>query len=150
MKVLQITDLKLAEHARISYRAFVEPDVTIEDIQKPEFWGNVANSKFNHPTAILTEVQVVWKDNSRVVDLFVVGVADNAALVHIKHVTELHSGNSVVETKAGEFEIRWGGPKALWRVYRKSDGAIVSELNKTKEHAQESLDDYLSRITKVA
>lgn len=150
MKSILAKDISLAEHTKFSYRVFVEQETTIEDIKRPEFWAHVVKSHFDSPYSVFPHVEVIWKDNSKIVDLVVVAVAEAAALVHIKNVMEIHSGNAVVKTTAGDFEIKWGGPKALWRVYRKSDAAIISELNASKEDAQKALDEYLAKITKAA
>lgn len=148
-KTLSPADIHVMERVRLDYRVFVEADVTLEDIKRPEFWTHVVRSHLDQKGSILPLIEVVWKDRSKVVDLYVASCAESAALVVIKSITDIHNGDRVVNIDNQEYEIKWSGPKTKWRVYRKSDGELLGS-GLEKPDAEKFLDEYIAKITKAA
>jgi hypothetical protein len=148
-KTLSPVDIAPIAHSRLDYRVFVEPDVTLEEFENPSFWMHVAKTKFDQKGSILPLCEAVWKDKSKVVDFYVVEVAEGAARIHIKTVTLIHGGNETVKIAVDEFDIKHQG-RGKFRVYRKSDGALLVENLDGKEAARAFITEYAEKLRKAA
>jgi hypothetical protein len=136
MKALIPTHLKAAEYARGHWRVVVPLDIEQLDALKPEYWAHVANI-----VKVGDKIELFAEDGSWYVETIALYVAKATvklgAISGAVFSTELPKG-FVTE----DFEIKWSGPRALWRVIRLKDKSVVHTGAATREIAAAWLNDY--------
>ena len=116
------TNLMLAEHANVRYYHTARRGVTVEMLERPEYWTHVAaRLRPGHRIEVLAEDQSFWADalvlsasrlEAKVKVLFHVGLAADEV-------------DEVIDDDG--LELNWGGPSVRWRVVRKEDGEIMKD-----------------------
>ena len=150
VKKLLHVDIHPQEFTRLTYRVDIDPDVTLEDIEKPEFFSNIVNSHLKREGSRFPLLECVWKDDSKIAEYYVTAVAEGSAIVKLKGVVHFHSGEETVQTQVGEFDLKYKGRLQKWCIIRKSDGATINEGLENKETAQSVLNKHLSILGKAA
>lgn len=113
--------MRLAEYDRQDWIANVPEGVTIEDVQKPEFWSHMAQQikPYDH-------IEVRAEDETWIAQLLVLRTDRTWAKVHLLKHYEL-TGAIATANIESKYEVQWKGPQKKWCVIRKSDNAIQKE-----------------------
>lgn len=121
--------MRLAEHARQCWHVTPRLEDGPDCISDPTWWVHV--SRLLQPGAkveVLAENRE-WYAEGIVMEAGTFGAKVALTLGPIKLVNE-----AVVE-QADEYEIKWAGPSAKYRVIRKKDNRVLKEECQTKEEA---------------
>ena len=130
MKLLQ-SQLVLSNHARICYSLTLS-EGSYEDLFKPETWAHIATKC---PKGTLIEAQP--EDGSWFAMLIVRASTDLEVTV-----AELFKRDLTTEQpkrEESEYEIKWAGPQAKFRIIRRSDKVVLKDGFQTKELAADWL-----------
>lgn len=123
--------LKLAEHFRNHFAITPDAGTPIELITKPEYWRHVGRLLHQGDT-----IEVRPVDAAYYATIYVLSADDVGANVKVLHYFNLNEGAELAPTDSGlPYEIAFKGA-AKWCVIRKSDGARLSEGNKTRAEAE--------------
>ena len=125
-----------AEFARQLFRVTPPVGTNLDDMLEPSYWANVA-MKFNPHDLI----EVVPEDGAFYARLFVLSVQKLSLKVEKLEYVEFNTSSKAESGKVLEqFESKWGGASAKWRIHRKSDNAPVSSDSfQSKEDAEDWL-----------
>ena len=153
------TQFKLSDHAYARFTATLPVDTPFEAVYDPAFWASVSTQfkampgtreadrsgakievhSANHLFWGILYVRAV-KDKSLIVQCIGPSVDKNGRAAPIDLQTGLPwMGEKKLEHES--FDIKWGGPHGLWKIVRKSDGAVVASKLATKEACQAWLDE---------
>lgn len=110
--------MKEESFVRTVYVATPEHGVTVEDLEKPEFWAHVAE-QFKPGDLI----HVYPEDGTFWAELLVQTTSRAAAQVRVLRNYELAKVEALEDES--EYEVKWAGPTAKFRVIRKSDGEVM-------------------------
>lgn len=129
---------KLLDAAAMQQQWFVEVnnDVTPEDLKRPAFWAHCAN-RFKH----LAKVAVMPADGSFYAEMLVRDVGRAYAVCSLLSLTKF--GADIKVPADADYDFKWAGPTAKFRVIRLSDNAVVSEGHADKMVAQVWLVEHL-------
>lgn len=117
---------------RTYFRAIVENETDVEDIQRADFWSLVATNFIQ--AGMLPRIEIVPDDLSWLVDAVVLQCGKTHAVVKILNHTPLDSVSDI-EVEDDGLKITWGGPHAKHRVVDR-DGKVVKEGMASKEEAE--------------
>lgn len=133
MAKLQDRALLPAEFARQSWRVTPPSGVGIDEVLEPDYWANVASKLTPHDV-----VEVVPEDGAFYARLFVVSTGKlSAKMQKLEHVTFSGSQKKATKAAIGEYEVKFSGPSAKWRVHKEKDGALVTtDSFQTREEAE--------------
>lgn len=121
-----------AEFARQSYFACPVAGTPIEKVLEPEYWAHVARKINPHDI-----IEVIPEDGAYYARLIVLSVGKLSAKVQKLQYEMLSAHTVTPNANAENFDVKWMGPMAKWKVARKSDGEIVSSDSfQTQEDAQ--------------
>lgn len=132
--------LSVAEYKRRQWFCEAADGVTLEDVQKPEFWAHVASKM-----TPFDRIEVVAVDGTWAADLMVLATGRTAAKVKPIHVYDFDGGYSDMSTVNTTHEIKHRGPRK-WSIIRSKDSAIIKEGINTREEAQQAMADYLKAL----
>lgn len=117
----------------------VPPETTKDDLINKEYWTHVANK-----LRPLDHVEVVFDDGSKWFEFMVLKANNNEAILKLLH--EANFDGEPEEDVASEYEVKWGGPVAKFRIVRKSDGRVIEEGISTKEEAYSRLANHQKAV----
>lgn len=121
-----------AEFARQTFFASPTPGTSIDTVVQPEYWAHVARKMNPHDI-----IEVVPENGEYYARLIVLSVGKLWVKVQKLQYELLVSQKKESIGAAENFEPKWGGPVAKWRVIRKSDGeAISTDSFQTQEDAE--------------
>lgn len=111
-----------ADYARQSFRATPPAGTTLDEMLAPEYWAHVAQKVNPHDL-----IEVVPEDGAFFARLFVVSTQKLSMKVAKLEYVEF-STTAIAETAKvkDEFECKWSGPAAKWRVHRKADNSLAT------------------------
>ena len=131
------TNLKQDQFANTVHVATPDGGVPYDRVLEPSFWALVSND-FKE----MDEIKVIPQDYSYFAHLLVVKVSKMDVYVkEISHKSfESHESQSGIDV--GDYEIKWAGRHAKFRVFRKADGAMLQEHINTREEAIKWIAEY--------
>lgn len=150
MEKLQTTRLRNAEFERAIYTATPEHGTKFEDMLVPKYWANVAH-KFKPGD----RVEITAENGEWFAELMVAAAARLWAKMAVLRYVELvdaaapaHGPEATPEEAdpANDYDIKWAGNTAKWRIVRKADKEPLHQGFQTKEQAQSWLADYLKAV----
>lgn len=115
---------KLSEHTNQRWRVNPDAGTSLESLLKNDAWKHVASK-----LAIGDIIEVAPVDGSYFAMLYVRDCAKQWAKVAVIAQASFEGAAAEevsIGAKVDEYEAKWAGPAAKWRVHRKSDGAVVS------------------------
>ena len=126
---VQLTDPRMKEQdfLRVWWVVTAQAGTTKEDIQKPEFWTQVAIKLKPY-----NRVDVQSDDGAFFAEYLVLSCDKTYANVKLLNWTDLHA---VVEQPLEDFYPKWRGPHLKWSVIRSSDKEAIKEGFDTKDAA---------------
>lgn len=145
MSSLYAHQIHSSEHTNNRWRACPDSCENPEDLLKPGAWAMVA-SRFR-----IGDIIEVFPNDGSFFMMLVVRDCGQTWAKTSKVVFEFFGDNVATggDDLLAEYEIRWGGPAAKFRVHRKSDGAVVSETGfPDKSAAYSWLLDYAKNMVK--
>ena len=125
--------IKLAEFVRNVHGATPEAGITLEDMQRPEYWAHVAKT-----LRAGDRIEVLPEDKSWFAELFVRSQNDNTVHVAVlKHVVfDKPAAKSVGKPDNAEpYKVEHKGSMG-WSVIRKSDKAVVFQGGQSRKDAE--------------
>lgn len=135
--------IQLAAQVRFEFLVTVLPEITREDLRKPEFWKHVSR-KFEP----YTKLEVVTEDGQYYCELLVTSCGRNWAAVKEISYTDLTSSSVDPVTAEDGYEIIHKGPIQKYCVVRKSDNEVIHTSIPSKDAAFRFMADYIKTITK--
>lgn len=110
----------------------LEPNTSLEEALKPEFWSNVAHK--------CTKDNILWvrTQDDAWEGIFRVKAVEEKALKVVPLLYKNMSEETMAEPQSLLYEVRFRGPKK-WGIMRKSDHEMVLENIDTKKQAVEEL-----------
>lgn len=145
-------DFKLAEYVERRFVLDVDPETTLDEIEKPEFWRGL--SKKMPPKSHIT---VFAKDGSFEAAYRVIKSDTNFAFVRRIYayfygndgkpeVINQEKPNKTAKEKP-EYDIKWAGPASKFRVFRTDDNSVIKDGFDTQREAKEFISKYVSAST---
>lgn len=120
---------KLSEHVRQFWHVTPRPEDAPESLLDPKWWVHVArNLKVGDRIEVLAENRE-WFAEAICLDAGVWG-----AKVAFTHGPMKLTNDATIEAP-DEYEIKWAGPSAKFRVIRKKDNKVLKDECQTKEEA---------------
>ncbi|PAQ00908.1 hypothetical protein LRP31_25465 [Mesorhizobium mediterraneum] len=121
--------MKLAEHVRQVWHVTPRPEDGADCITDPLWWVHVSRLlKPGDKIEVLSENRE-WYAEGIVLDAGIWGA--KVALTH----GPMTLANEAKVEPADEYEIKWAGPSAKFRVIRKKDNRVLKEECQSKEEA---------------
>ena len=131
--------MKEESFVRTTYVATPEHGTSVDDLKCSEYWAHVAPQL--KPGDL---VHVFPEDGTFWAEILVLAVSRAAAQVKVLRDYTLTSKAEAPEENA-EFELKFAGPVAKWRVIRLSDGEVMKD-GMTKEEGQKYLDAHIKAM----
>lgn len=121
MTQLATNRIKQAEYVRNIWHVTPEQDVPFDTLLDPKYWAHVS-AQFKP----CDRIEVNAEDGSYFAELIILDAGRLFAKVQVLRKVEL---KAVVVSGAisDEYEVKWAGPSAKWRVLRKADNAPLKE-----------------------
>ena len=131
--VLMPERMGLAESKRNDWVVDLPVEVTIEQIQDPDYWSHVAQqmTPFDH-------IEARSEDGSWVAYLLVVFAERNYALVIVDRVIKV-AVDTAAPVSSIKYKVDWKGPHHKFVVIRTSDSAVLQSQLKTRAEANDWL-----------
>ena len=136
-----------AEYTRSLRHLNLDPQFTLEDVLTPSFWAHHA-PKFTRGDVI----DVLAADDSFDVTLRVTGVGRGFATMRVlrKWVNETALAVKDEAPIPENYNVKWAGPSAKYRVVMLNPNMIVSENHEDKASAIKAAIDHAKNATAVA
>lgn len=134
---------KNAEFERAIWQASIEAGVSLAEVQKPEFWGHVAEN-----LKPLARIEVIAEDLSWFAELLVIDCDRLWAKTRLIRFVDLREDDAadVLPASASGFRVEYKGPTKKHIVLRLSDNVIVHEGIATKAEAQSWITEHLKAL----
>lgn len=127
------TSLSAAEFAVTSYFHAPAVGVSPDQVADPDYWAHVASTlRPGNRIEVLAEDGGWWG-----MLLVRAAGATDAAVQWLSLVPLGREAEGALQDAS--YEVKWRGPKALWGVLRKSDGAVLQDKFAVREAAEEWL-----------
>lgn len=120
--------LREAEFKRTIWTATPQAGTVKDEIIKPEFWVHVANK-----LKIGDRVEVSPESGEWLAEVIVRATGDGGPAVHILH---FHSFAAAELPSGSDYEVKYAGASAKWRVIRKADRHVLVDGLQTREAAE--------------
>lgn len=120
---------KLAEHVRQYWHVTPRPEDSPEEMLDPMYWVHVARNM-----KIGDRIEAVAETREWFAEAIVLDVGSWGAKISFIH-GPVKLTNDAEIAAPDEYDIKWAGPTAKFRVIRKSDNKVLKEGNETKEAA---------------
>ena len=130
---------QLKEHRNPGEWICVPASVTIEDLQEPAFWANVA--RFVKPS---TTVEVHWDDASQFAELYVLSAGRNWASIAVLRHQKLAKRD--LPQSGSRYQVSFNGPVDKYRITREPDNAVIKAGFASEIEARRFLDEYLRKM----
>lgn len=138
--------LKTAEFERTVYVQYVEPGVTVDAVQRPEFWAHVAASL--KPT---DRIEIIADDFAWFAELMVIKCDRGWAKTALLRFVELTGGEVAAELLAplsAGYKVEYKGPSKKHVVLRLSDNTIVQEGIALKADAERWIAEHVRALAR--
>lgn len=133
---------KNAEYERTIWQASIEAGVPFEEVQKPEFWGHVAEK-----LKPLARIEVIAEDLSYFAELIVIDCDRLWAKTAVLRFVEL-DGQAAPPTLPADYRVEYKGPTKKHVVIRESDNTIVQEGIATKAEANAWVGEHVKTLAR--
>jgi hypothetical protein len=121
--------MKLAEHVRQCWHITPRLEDTPADILDPKYWVHVSrNLKPGDKVEVLAETREWYAEG------IVLEAGSFGAKIAFT-VEPLRLTNDAKVEQADEYEIKWAGPSAKYRVIRKKDNQVLKDQCQSQEEA---------------
>jgi hypothetical protein len=139
--VLKDSRMKPAEYSRQVYFVVPETGTPFADVLKPEYWTHVAGKLKS-----LDRIEVFPEEGTYFAELLVVYAGNNT--VRVRELSCVEFGESESQEEKSDYEIKWSGPIARWRITRKSDNVVLVDGDEvaTRPLAEDWLRNYLKAL----
>lgn len=139
MTQLAVKRLGLIEYSRNTHHCEAEAGTPIEVLTDPKYWANVSGRLRPRD-----HIEVDAADGSYFVKLRVLDCGRLFARVAVLEKHEFKNADPTGKPpETGEFEVKWAGPSAKWRVVRVADKAPMSENHESRDSADSWLKNHL-------
>lgn len=136
---------QLKEHRNPGHWICVPAGTTLEHIQQPSFWANVAKKLAgNSSSAAGVTVEVHWDDFSQFAEVYVLSNGRNWASVSLLRHQKL--AKAALPQQANDYSVAFNGPVDRVRITRLSDKAVIRAGFASEREAQRWLDEYLQKL----
>jgi hypothetical protein len=106
-----------------------EPDTPLEAVLEPKYWAHCSAKLAPENTIIVIPEGAPWR-----AELMVLDAGRGFAKVVVLSFVEIEAHEVTGDQPtADEYDVRWAGPHAKWRVIRKSDKRVMIEERPTKQ-----------------
>lgn len=127
------SDFRESEFMNTIWTASVSHEISLADLQRPEFWVHVASTG---RMKLGDEIRVIPAGLAFFLRLLVIDAGKFGAKVHIlQHEIIKENSKTAQDQPSGEYEIKLRGPRK-WCVLRASDKEIVIEGLATRVDAE--------------
>lgn len=131
VRKLNINDLQEAQYAYGRFSVTIDPEWSLADVLKPEFWSNVSHRfAFDKVTQTSSQrgaiIDVRKEDNSLYAELYVVD-ADKTSLT-VELLRKYEFGKKLNTVESTQYESRWNAGKKAYQVIRNSDREVVEQF----------------------
>lgn len=131
------TSLELAEYTSVTYAHVTAEGDALEDVLTPEYWSHVARRlKPGDKIEVTHEAGGYWAL------LMVRSVGTVDAGVAVLLAKKFDDGFSIEDLPTG-YEIKWAGPKAMFRIIRNSDKEVVADKFDSKAKAARWMQNHM-------
>ena len=117
-----------AEFNRTIWAATPQAGTTKDEIIKPEFWVHVADK-----LKIGDRLEVSPESGEWLAELIVRATGAGGPVVHVLH---FHAFTATELPAGSDYEVKYSGASAKWRVIRKADRHVLVEGLQTREAAE--------------
>lgn len=108
-----------------------EPGTPLEAVLDPKYWAHCSAQLAPENVITVIPEGAPWR-----AELLVLDAGRGYAKVIVLNHVEIESHEVVGdESAADDYDVRWAGPHAKWRVVRKSDKKVMIEERATKQDA---------------
>ena len=126
------TSLSAAEFAVTTYFHAAAVGVSPDQVTEPDYWAHVASTlRPGNRIEVLAEDGMWW-------GMLLVRAA-GATDASVQWLNLVALGKETADLDTSPYDVKWRGPKALWGVVRKSDGAVLQDKFPVRETAEEWL-----------
>ncbi len=142
-KVTQLAPnrLTLAETARNTWHVTPEAGTPIDAVLDPKYWAHYAVNP-SLQVKVGDILQCFAEDNSYFAELIVRHVFRGGMKVAELRRVEFGEKDAMPAEDAGEYEVKFQGPKIKWAVVRKSDKRRMSDGHEEKQQAYDWLREH--------
>lgn len=127
----------LIEHAVRRFNAAVPGGLSVDDLENPDLWVNVANK-----VEMGSEIRCMAEDMSFVAYGICTFAQGSTIKVKILEMHELDAvDNDALADAASDYEVKLRGRKK-WCLIKKSDSSVIKEGIATQLQAMKELEDY--------
>ena len=138
-KRLHSSRCALGEERRNIWYITPDGDTSYQDLFNPEYWGFVS-AKFR----TYDRIEVIPDDDSYFAELIVLSAG--RSLVEVAELRKVALPERGVARVNMEYDAKWSGPHSKWRIFRKSDGAVIKDGFETQEMARTEIALNYSRV----
>lgn len=142
---LPASGLSTSDYVRTEYVATPDVGTDYETVLKPLFWAHVANRLRQWD-----EIEVRAADGTWLAKLVVIDRGPQWAKVAELHFynfeRKLEVDPVATSAAASEYELKWAGPVAKWRVTRLVDKAVMTDGHVDKADAARFLDKLVTQV----
>lgn len=129
-----------ADFRRVVWGSYVEPNTTLEQLLKPEFWAHIAGKLKQYD-----QIEVKWDDGSHYATFLVIDAGPSWAQVFKLTFVDL-GGKNIPAAPEFPFEVKWGGGHHKFRIIRKADQAVIQSGLATKDIAEQAMKEYAKTV----
>lgn len=143
VRKLTAPNFKNAEFERAIWQATVPAGMALDEVQRPEFWGHVAEN-----LKPLARIEVIAEDLSYFAELLVIDCDRLWAKTRLIRFVDLREDDSadVLPAAAAGFKVEFKGPTKKHIVVRLSDNVVVHEGIATKAEANGWITEHLKAL----
>lgn len=136
-------DLVAAEYARTVHVLKGLPGTFPESYLEPETWAHIPETKLRQGD----RVEITAEDSTWFAELMV--RVRKGPVIHLELLRE-YKFDAIAGKEHDAFDIEHAGPKAKWRVLRKSDRAVMVDKLATKSEAVAWVEDQAGPLKQAA
>lgn len=132
---------KLAEQQRAIHQFIAPMGHKFDDLLRSEYWAHIAN-RIQGP---MDRIECLAEDYTFYAELMVMDKGTNwVKVVALSGPTDLSASapSEKLEAEISPFEVTFAGPKARYRVIRKSDNEVIKEGFPTRGDAEKYTTEY--------
>lgn len=129
MPAMQPTKLQLAEFTRVVWSVTVPAGATIDEVSSPGFWVHVQRD-----LKVGARIEVSPESGEWLVEFIVRATPSTGPVLAILNKHVFNAPNDKVSNP--DYEVKYAGGTAKWRVVRKSDKHVLVEGLATRDAAE--------------
>lgn len=137
---LNTKDFGMATHRHREFDADVPAGVTVEDIEKPDLWVNIARQ-----LSIGDEVRIIPEDQAFYAKALVIHAVGSQVLMKVIS-SKVFCKEETRATPASPFFVDLRGKKK-WCVIERSTGKVIKDMIQNEAMAHQELSDYMRALS---